>query len=148
MREFHGEWNMGPFHCFPFRLAKRGDSTILHAHEHDHLSRSNKRTALYAILPNGVEKVDVVGAFGWRLVKAGVQHIVLALEDNCECECLFSRYDENGHLLDDPKHTIRHEAYREVLKIRLPALLEEVLRREGVERETPAKELAYDRPRY
>jgi hypothetical protein len=133
MREFIGEWSAGPFHCYPFKLQSAGDCTVLHAHKHDHLTRSNRRSALYALLPNKEERIEALdGASDWRLVRANVMHLIVALEADVTCECLFSHYDENGCFLKNPKE-LKHHSYSEsTLHIELPEIVKKLLATEGV----------------
>lgn len=134
MREFLGEWNLGPLHGHPFMLSGRGSATILHKHVYDHVVFANKRFAVYAKWPDGYEKVEAVGVWpDKRYIPKGVEHIVIALEDgDTHCECLFARHDENGVALFNPKE-LMPEPYREDnSNVVLPALLQELLAREGI----------------
>ncbi len=107
-RLFYGSWSVGPFHCYPFTLTGRGSHTILHAHEHDHLVSANRPIAVYALKRDGTEIVDRIEQSDRRLIAAHTEHLIVALEDGgTVCECLFSRYDENGDFLADPKEGSR-----------------------------------------
>ncbi len=130
-RLFRGSWSVGPFHCYPFTLTKRGSHTLLHAHEHDHLVSANKPIAVYAMTTDGEGQLVPVGLGDRRLIIARTEHLIVALEDDTECECLFSRYDESGAFLDDPKETCARQPYRERCHERnLPALVFEYLARD------------------
>jgi hypothetical protein len=107
-RLFHGEWSVGPFHCYPFTLRGRGAHTILHAHEHDHLVSASQPIAVYALKRDGIEIIDPIVRGDRRLIAAHTEHAIVALEDgDTVCECLFSRYDEHGDFLADPKEASR-----------------------------------------
>jgi hypothetical protein len=126
-RLFHGEWSVGPFHCYPFRLTKRGSHTILHAHGHDHLVSANKPIAVYRLGRDGGEEVIPVPSGDRRLVAAHAEHLIVALEDDTECECLFSRYDERGEFLADPKEDSRQPYHEPCNEANLPAFVREFL---------------------
>jgi hypothetical protein len=107
-RLFHGSWSVGPFHCYPFTLRGRGAHTILHAHEHDHLVSADQEILVYALLRHGIELVEPVVPGDRRLIAAHTEHAIVALaEGDTVCECLFSRYDENGDFLGNPKEHSR-----------------------------------------
>lgn len=107
-RLFHGSWSVGPFHCYPFTLRGRGAHTILHAHEHDHLVSASQPIAVYALRRDGVGIVDKIALGDRRLIAAHTEHAIVALEDgDTVCECLFSRYDEHGDFLGNPKEDSR-----------------------------------------
>ncbi len=124
-RLFHGSWSLGPFHCHPFRLSGRGAYTVLHAHAHDHLISANKRIGVYRTDPEELHRVQHGDR---RLVKAGVCHLIVSMEEgDTECECLFSRYDEHGDYLADPKESPRGP-YRESCNLgTLPDMVQRML---------------------
>jgi hypothetical protein len=133
-REFLGTLDEGPFHVYPFVLHKAGDCTVLHAHAHDHFTRGNKKIAVYSLTPSGAEALETINGFSdWRVVKAGVRHIVIALEDDCYCECLFSNFDENGRV-GDPKQRGRQHYKEDTSGVPLPDLINRLLEAEGVKR--------------
>ncbi len=129
-RLFHGSWSVGPFHCYPFRLTARGSHTILHAHEHDHLISADRPIAVYALTAAGPQIVPVAPR-DRRLVAAHTDHLIFALEDGgTECECLFSRYDEHGDFLAEPKEASRHPYTEPCDPANLPPLVLEYLARD------------------
>lgn len=132
MREFLGEWDIGPLHGHPFTLKGRGAATKLHKHERDHTVYADKRIAVYALWPDGVEKAEAFGRWpDKRLIPAGVEHIVIALEEgDTFVECVFSRYDEKGVLLLNPKKIVPYT--EDTSGVELPQLLQDLLTSEGV----------------
>lgn len=127
-RLFRGSWTIGPFHAHAFRLEGKGSHTILHHHEHDHLVSADKPIAVYKLGEDELEGVVPIAAGDKRLVAARCRHMIVALEDGAtECECLFSRYDEHGDLLADPKMEARNP-YKENCDLStLPRIVRDLL---------------------
>ncbi len=112
-RIFHGSWTLGPLHCYPFTLIGRGSHTVLHSHAHDHVLGASRPIAVYVVHQNGEQEIVPEPSGGRYLVCAHAEHLIFALEDGgTDCACMFSRYDENGEFLEDPKEASR-QPYRE-----------------------------------
>lgn len=124
-RIFTGSGCAAGFDYHHFELHGRGSYTVLHEHKRDHLSLADKPIGVYCI-SGGREFIEPIGFFDKRVIKAGVKHILFALEDGVtECECLFTKYDENG-VISSPKD--QAEPYEEICDYEsLPKLVKEYL---------------------
>jgi len=105
MRIYDGDITLGEFHGHPNYMEKAGDETDLHFHDYDHLVIPFGKIEVWAKLPNGEERIVPMTRAEFRLIRAGVQHRIRALEDNVFFVCLFARWGPDGYRADPKRWT-------------------------------------------
>lgn len=111
-------------------IENAGEATTIHAHANGHLTRGDKRSAVYLIGADGVERAEILrGPLHSFFIPAGIQHMVIALEPRTVFECLFCHYDETGKFMAEPENARPPD---EVAVAILPGLMRDLLAREGV----------------
>lgn len=111
---------------FQFRLERRGDTTTVHAHKWSHWAGADKKAAVYVQNERGEPEVYLPSSGSWCFVPARRIHAVVALEDDCACECHFPVKDESGQRIENPKEGALEVLYEVELEFRrqLKLLLE------------------------
>lgn len=83
-------------------IAKAGDVVPSHDHLFDHVTYLPRGAAKFSRLtgPGGVAVREIVKraveGSNWILIKAGVHHLITALEDDTEYHCIYSYRTEQG----------------------------------------------------
>lgn len=105
MRKSTAEWISGNVFIRANLLEFKGDKCDGHKHNFAHTTIIRKGSVhVKATLPDGTIKEGdffATGLHGHFLVKADVEHEIIALEDNTEFWCIYSHRDAQGRVTEE-----------------------------------------------
>lgn len=85
-------------------IAKAGDRIAGHKHNFDHTTYIAHGSArIQRLNDQGVVVKEIVKTssqgFNWLLIKAGVEHVIIAEQDNTIVHCIYSHRDPQGEII-------------------------------------------------
>jgi hypothetical protein len=96
------EWQSGNVFIRANKLHKSGDVTKGHKHNFDHTTILFKGSfKITAHLPNGTEVIREASAPAHFLIRADVEHTLVATSDDTEYWCVYSHRTPQGDIVQD-----------------------------------------------